>query len=225
MQWQVLGKMPYKYCWPEAACECPRSLIPDHSDCSKLNPFAQLIEVQSHQENINMKVDDLKRQATGWIFSSVIAAAPLAGEAADGFALGKCVVAKASNSADVRPTYAAGSYLVDFHSGDPRYKNFSFNGAKVTLVKAPSHGKAVYSGDRLAVSQSWYQYSPTKGYEGQDRFVMDVEKDGVKVRIHYLIQVLPDWEPPLGYCEEGQWKISGPVGEPTAPDMSSVIAS
>lgn len=168
-----------------------------------------------------MGLESLRDHVAALVLGTSIAAKALPIEAADGFATGRCVVARQTVGGAIRPTYAAGSYLFEYHGKELRYKDFSFEGAKVTLVKAPKHGKVVYTDDPIAVSSSRYTYSPKEGYEGHDPFVMDVEKNGVKVRIHYLIEVLPDWEPALGYCEKGQWKISAA----SAPSLPSNLAT
>ncbi|MDA3876518.1 MAG: hypothetical protein PF483_05470 [Halothiobacillus sp.] len=59
-----------------------------------------------------------------------------------------------------------------------------------------------------AAANGWYQYWPEAGYIGHDHFVMQVDKGGLKVRIHYQIEGISKEEPPLGICDRELWKIS-----------------
>lgn len=161
-----------------------------------------------------MGLQGLRGLAVAWTLGASIVVTALPIEAADGFAYGVCQVARPSIGAAVRPITDAGSYLFEYFGKDPRYKDFSFEDAKVTMVKAPKHGKVVFNDDPLAVSSSWYDYRPNKGFRGQDRFVMDVEKNAVKVRIHYLIQAIPDEVNESGYCSPEHWKISTTSDQP-----------
>lgn len=71
-------------------------------------------------------------------------------------------------------------------------------------------------------SKLWYHYMPNAGYVGQDHFVIQVEKNGVKVRIQYLIEGVAEDEPTtyIGedgerhgqYCNPEYWKISLDTG-------------
>lgn len=159
-----------------------------------------------------MTMEGLQRQAAGWMLVATIGAMTLPAEAAEGYALGECKVARASVGAEISPITSAGSYLFNYHGSDPRYKEMlagsGLSGGKVTLVKTPKHGNVIYSDDPNAASWNWYHYWPKDGYEGKDRFVMDVEKDGVKVRIHYLIEVIDEIVTESGVCNREQWKIS-----------------
>ena len=99
-----------------------------------------------------------------------------------------------------------------FLSDDLREKYWNklergFRGGEITLVKAPQHGELVLSSDAWEASRGWYSYLPEEGY-GKDRFVMQVEKNGVKVTIHYVIEVISDEESPRGICDPDIWKIS-----------------
>ncbi len=49
---------------------------------------------------------------------------------------------------------------------------------------------------------------PKDGYVDQDRFVILVEKDGVKVRIEYLIEGINDDDSVEGVCDQASRKIS-----------------
>jgi hypothetical protein len=89
-------------------------------------------------------------------------------------------------------------------------ENFFGDGtkAKVTLVSPPKSGKIEYVDD-VPVT-----YLPNQNFEGYDSFVLQVEQDGIKVKIKYFILV--DYAANLKYitCPEtpkgaaGWWKIS-----------------
>lgn len=139
---------------------------------------------------------------------TVVAVSPV--QAADNYAFGRCVISRPDSGTEIRPTYAADSYLTTYHRNDPRYQGFSFDrdDAKVTLVKAPSHGKVVLEEEEQWSGSADYHYWPEAGYVGKDRFVMQVERNGIKVRIQYLIDGLDEVEPSTGICNPETWKIS-----------------
>ena len=136
------------------------------------------------------------------------------------YILGVCQTATPSTGAEIIPTYAADDYLSHYHGNDLRYKKFSFDNeaTKVTLIKEPAHGKVAYADNPKAIKWNWFDYTPENNYVGRDNFVMQVEKDGVKVRVEYLIESLSDDEPTtyIGdggerqgiYCNPDEWKIS-----------------
>lgn len=166
-----------------------------------------------------MWIPDIRPDAGLLVGAAVAVAAASPALAADNYVLGRCATATQSRGADIRPTYAAGGYLVDYHGNDPRYKEKLsrgefFAGAKVTLVKAPAHGKVFLEDDSDAASRNRYHYWPQAGYVGRDRFVMQVEKDGVKVRIQYLIEGLDEEEAGTGICNPESWKISSSFTTP-----------
>ena len=153
--------------------------------------------------------------------AAIATASPL--HAAENYTIGECQTATQSVGTEISPTSVAGIYLTNYHGDDPRYKvkldsGEFFSGAKVTLVKAPAHGKVAYTNDPDAIKWSMYNYIPNNGYIGRDNFVMLVEKDGVEVRIEYLIEGLTDDDPTtvIGddgerqgiYCQPEHWKIS-----------------
>jgi hypothetical protein len=149
-------------------------------------------------------------ELTFGIAISIVAAQPV--EAA-GYAIGECLVVNDTGRKEILPFYDAGSYLEDFLSGDLYKKNRdkvgdNFEGGKITLVKAPRHGAVVLSSNEKEASWGWYNYLPEEGYYGKDRFVMQVEKNGVKVTIHYVMVVISDDESPRGHCNPEEWKIS-----------------
>ena len=157
-------------------------------------------------------------QTTGLLLGAAVAVATSPVQAADKYILGICSVSQPDSGVEIRPTYNGNSYLYGYHADDPRYQGFTFDddSVKVTLVKAPAHGKV--ESDNSDISNNYYRYMPKEGYFGQDRFVMQVEKGVVKVRIHYLMEVVREGEPTtyIGddgeryghYCNPGSWKIS-----------------
>ena len=122
-------------------------------------------------------------QTAGLLLGAVVAVAASPVQAADNYILGTCRVSQPDSGAEISPTINGNSYLYGYHADDPRYKGFSFNSGntKVTLVKAPTHGKV--ERDNSDILSNYYHYMPKEGYSGQDRFVMQVKKNGVKVSI------------------------------------------
>jgi hypothetical protein len=153
-----------------------------------------------------------------WLAGAVIAVSAVSpAQSADIYAYGVCQTAIPSMGAEISPVIDSGSYLVLYHQNDARYKEKLasgqfFSNAKITLVKAPMHGKLVLV-DQESSGKTNYHYWSEKE-DGQDRFVMEVEKDGVKVRIHYLIKLRSDPHSSFGNapspqdCGSGHWKIS-----------------
>ncbi len=144
----------------------------------------------------------------GLLLGTAVAVAASPVQAADNYILGRCSVSRPDSGVEIGPTVDGDSYLYGYHAGDPRYQGFTFDddSAKVTLVKAPAHGKVEHVDSR--VSNNYYHYYSTEGYYGQDRFVMQVEKNGVKVRIQYLIEVVREGESTSYLCNPDAWKIS-----------------
>lgn len=122
------------------------------------------------------------------VVAALVATSPVL--ASENYVLGVCRVSRPDSGVDIRPTTSGNSYLADYHDGNPRYSGFSFNGEglKVTVIKRPTHGRVSLTDDPMASSWGWYHYTPDAGYIGKDRFVMQVEKSGIKVRINYLIE-------------------------------------
>ena len=145
---------------------------------------------------------------TGLLVGTAVAVAASPVQAADNYIMGRCSVSRPDSGAEIRPTFAGDSYLYGYHAGDPRYQGFTFddNAVKVTLVNAPAHGKVEHV--ESTISNNYYHYYSKEGYYGQDRFVMQVEKNGVKVRIQYLIEVVREGESTSYLCNPDAWKIS-----------------
>lgn len=173
------------------------------------------------------------RSDAGLLLGATVAvAAALPVQAADNYAFGVCTTALPSAGAQIRPISAAGSYLHHYRKDDPRYKNFSFGSdAKITLIKAPKYGKLVIE-DGPWSSKSDYHYWQNKGYSGRDRFVMQVEKDGIKIRVNFLVEAVDDGTPLtyIGedrerhyiYCNPETWKINTIM--PYSTNLAALLA-
>ena len=143
------------------------------------------------------------------LLGAAFAVASAAVQAADNYVLGMCKASLLNDfGAEIRPTYEGDIYLYEYQKDNPRYKGFTFDEdtAKVSLVKAPAHGKVEHVESR--VSNYYYHYNSDKSYSGEDRFVMQVEKNDIKVRIEYLIKVPAEGESPEYLCSPEHWKIS-----------------
>jgi hypothetical protein len=174
---------------------------------------------QTSEETSAMWIPDIRPDAGFLVGAAVAVAATSPVQAADNYVYGVCRVARPGYDTMIRPTYAGGSYLFNYHGNDPRYKEKLssgefFAGAKVTLIKAPAHGKVIREEGPWS-SETDYQYRPDEDYAGKDRFVMQVEKHGVKVRIHYLMVVPQEGESLKGHCNPESWKISPSFTTPT----------
>lgn len=115
----------------------------------------------------------------------------------------------------IDPIYDAGSYINRYQSepNSPLSKAFT-DQSKLTVknLVAPKHGKLIWNpntGPNIsAQKESWYYYVSNKGYSGEDTFVMQVEAHGLKIEIHYTIEVPASDENPNGLCPLDEWKIS-----------------
>ncbi len=135
--------------------------------------------------------------------------------AVDKFAAGVCQTARQTLPAEISPISNAASYILYHQNHLMRGDENLFDGAKVRILMKRKHGVLELEDDQLAVESSWYRYNPKVGFEGTDRFVMQVEKSGIKVKIYYVIEVLGD-EAAAGYCPKEFWKISSNL--PTGTD-------
>lgn len=154
----------------------------------------------------------------GWAIA-VAAVVPSPVLAVDKYAAGRCLVSMPDSGAEIGPAIDGDIYLYRYHKREYRHKSFSFDdddATTVTIVTPPSHGEV--SRVDTPISKLWYHYMPNAGYVGQDHFVIQVEKNGVKVRIQYLIEGVAEDEPTtyIGddgerhgqYCNPESWKIS-----------------
>lgn len=147
-------------------------------------------------------------QTAGLLLGAAVAMTAPPVQAADNYILGVCQASEWEHGASIIPTLEGNDYLDMYHGDDLRYQGFTFHddSTKITLVKAPAHGRVEHV--KSDVSNNYYHYYSKEGYSGQDRFVMQVEKNGIKVRIQYLIEALAEEESRVGYCNLEQWKIS-----------------
>lgn len=107
---------------------------------------------------------------------------------------------------------AAQGYMYEFENREIDFREE--RGAKYTLVQPPRHGKLLLGGVRDPD-----EYMPNKGYLGRDSFVIQAEKDGIKITLRYF--VLVDYSANLEHisCPEmpsgsfGHWKIARPSSD------------
>lgn len=149
--------------------------------------------------------------ALTWLVASTTALAAVNPAQAGGiYAYGVCMEAPQFDGVELYPTGLADMYLYHYiKMKNPKLKDFSFDpGAKVTIIKAPKLGEVTKDEGEWADRYSFYHYKSDKD-NGQDRFVMQVEKDGIKVQIHYLIKLYTPDGGMLGpnACP-APWKIS-----------------
>lgn len=103
------------------------------------------------------------------------------------------------------PSGAAETYMYRYEKTEYYFRE----GAKITLLLAPKHGKLI-----LGDKESPDEYFPDKEYSGYDSFTMQIEKDGIKVKVNY--SVIVDYPGELEYIDcsgqpkdsDGIWKIS-----------------
>jgi hypothetical protein len=119
---------------------------------------------QSTEEKSAMFIPNIG-QTVGLMVGAAVAVAAFPVQAADKYILGMCQVSQPDSGAEIAPTVSGDSYLVYYHAGDLRYQGFTFddNNAKVTLVKAPAHGKVEHvnseiSNNYLIIRSSKYDY-------------------------------------------------------------------
>lgn len=160
---------------------------------------------QSSEEDSAMFIPEVG--LTVGLLLGTAAAASSAVQDFDNYMLGVCQVSRPNYSAQIRPEVTGDIYINQYKS-ELSFNGFSFKGVgtKVTLVKAPSHGKIEKIDSK--VSNNYFVYMPNDGYFGQDRFAIQVEKNGVKVRIQYLIEVAAEGEAADYLCDRSYWKIS-----------------
>lgn len=168
---------------------------------------------QSSEEQSAMWIPDgqLAASLLAGITTAAVAMAPA--QAADNYAVGVCRVDRLTedgiaSGTRVSPIVNADSYWLRYHANDARHQGFDFSGAKVTLLAMPEHGNVIYEDDRLAVELQTYHYSPTDGFVGADHFSVLIEKDGVKVRIEYVVEMIERNDSPVNYCNPETWKIT-----------------
>lgn len=143
-------------------------------------------------------------------------------QAVTSYAMGKCEIANSMTVGTdapgvmIRPTYDADSYIVNYQKDSPLSKfvsdNYSFDKAATKVLVAPKHGELIWdpnTGPNISAARDgWYYYVSTKGFLGDDAFVIRVEKYGLKINIHYKIAVAEFNEDMYGSCDPAEWKIS-----------------
>lgn len=146
------------------------------------------------------------------LFAGLLLAATPPVLAGQEYVMGACRVVPVLSSGMIEPVRAADAYLARYHGSDPRFKDFVFFDAKVTLLQAPKRGRLFTARSPLAVSNSWYEYQALDQwkYRGRDGFVMRVEKKGVSVKIHYTVLIVDgvDVEDQKA-CKSEFWDLSG----------------
>ncbi|ULU23433.1 hypothetical protein [Dyella terrae] len=118
----------------------------------------------------------------------------------------------------VRPTYDAGAYMSEYQGrSDSPLKEFAtdkypLNEAKTRVLVPPKNGELILDpgtpSNLSAAREGYYYYVTNKGYSGEDAFVMQVEKYGIKIEIHYTIEIPDVGESPKGLCTMDHWMIS-----------------
>lgn len=161
------------------------------------------------------------RSDAGLLVSAALAVATASPAlAADKYVLGLCQVARPDSGAEIWPSSDGNSYLYEYQRTYALREKFDFRSSdtKITLLKKPTHGTVRLDESEIALESGWYHYWPNDGYVGRDRFAMQVEKDGVKVRIEYVMEVVPYGEHTTYrdendvthglFCNPDSWKIS-----------------
>jgi hypothetical protein len=121
---------------------------------------------------------------------------------------------------NIYPESAANTYLYRYEHRD----NYFFYDSVTRIVQQPKHGKLVLQqgkGDTRWADT--YKYFPDKGFDGHDTFVIEIEKDGIKVQVRYRVEVASGGDS-KSLCPGGQefWKIS--TSSPQAPiDLASSL--
>jgi hypothetical protein len=172
-------------------------------------------------ENNAMRMSGLKWLSGMTLGVAVSATSVATAQAATDYAMGECQVATAGENesgVQVLPTVDADSYIMRYQnqSSSPLKKyassKYSFREAAIKVLIAPKHGEFILdSTSNPAIStakEGWYVYVADKGFTGEDTFVVQVEKYGLSIQIHYTIEVpMPD-EATYGLCDPEHWKIS-----------------
>jgi VCBS repeat-containing protein len=154
--------------------------------------------------------------------AAVSAASMTTAQAVTSYVIGRCEIADSitvgtdTPGAMIRPTYDANSYIVNNQRNSPLKKyvsdKYSFYEAATKVLVAPKHGELIWdpnTGPNIsAAKDGWYYYVSNKGFSGDDAFVIQVEKYGLKINVHYKIAVPEFNEDMYGRCDPAEWKIS-----------------
>lgn len=182
---------------------------------AQASSFLNQLKYSSQEKDSIMWIPNLKMNQMLAITALGLTTGLPAEATSDQFAAGVCQIARQTLSAEISPISNAASYILYHQNHLMRGDENLFDGANVRILTKPKHGVLEIEDHRLAVESSWYRYRPKVGFEGTDRFVMQVEKSGIKVKIYYVIEVLGD-EAAAGYCPKERWKISSNL--PTGTD-------
>jgi hypothetical protein len=200
---------------------------------SNASPTEGTYELFSTQEaplgaqstSTSMGNDVMSMLGTKWLYNMALGAAVsvasvATAQATTAYAVGECQVADVGTNgsgAQIRPTVDADSYIRSYqNNGDSPLKKYatdpySFDEASTKVLIEPKHGTLEWDYAHpgiSAVKEGWYYYLATKGFSGGDTFVIQVEKYGLKINVHYEIVVPYSDESPEGLCNPEQWKIS-----------------
>ena len=149
-----------------------------------------------------------------------------------GRTLGVCELVSANQGErtqlEISPGQDATQYLWRFDKNTEA----NFGDGKVTILQKPKHGRLTNDvwdaakgdfvpqpADARQFDLNQYQYLPEKDYDGKDFAVMQVEKNGIKIKIHYFIHVSSEVNASY-LCERknGPWKIS----QSANPDVGAI---
>ncbi|MFK2891055.1 hypothetical protein [Dyella flagellata] len=211
---------------------------------SDVSSNATMLPKSTSTENDGMATSGSK-WLTGIVLSVALSATSAAtAHATSDYALGRCdvvdtiTVGTDSPGTHIDPISDANSYIVEYQnqSGSPLREHVTdqstFEHATITTLSAPKHGKLIWdpnTGPNIsAADEGWYYYLSNKGYSGEDTFVMQIERHGLKIKIYYTIEVWTEGlydqrTNPQGFCDPDEWKISkteveGAAGTSFTPD-------
>nr|WP_321269669.1 hypothetical protein [uncultured Tolumonas sp.] len=104
------------------------------------------------------------------------------------------------------PISSARTYMLRYKDTDIFSTSKNITETGVTVLKQPQHGKIVMSS-----LDDPYGYYPDQDYEGDDYFVLDVQKGDIKIQIHYFVLVTIEVNsvcPQMPKDSDGIWKIN-----------------
>jgi len=139
-----------------------------------------------------------------------------------------------SGQAELNPVLRANDYFLTDKPYSKVYEPEITEGlAKISVLQQPKHGKVEPSRSELQLNHS--RYVPTKGYEGTDSAILQVEGNGHKIKLKYFFMITSGaGESALDNkdCKGLTWKISS---LPTTPitldslqrnnDLATILAS
>ena len=150
--------------------------------------------------------------------------------------VGVCQVMKVET--DIYPTSAATRYFE--RNGTRTFSFETLNGShrldtNLTVIQQPKHGMLVR---RYPEAENYtkyhYQYVPSEGYAGHDKFAFNVKAGEKSVKVHYTMAVMHPGEPTYLINEYGQrtdnltecprgswWKISQSNIDPSSQDYAA----